>query len=186
MKVIAGMLLAMWVASPVLAGELYKWQDEDGITRYSDQMPPPGTKNLQKFKSTGSLLAAERAAAPMPDESRDAAKKHPISLYSFDGCGEICKKAQAFLDKRGVPYAIKSTNEDKLQLQKLTGKLEAPALMLGNTSPIVGFSESRWNTELDLAGYTKSNPYLKPGASLATKPQAKAVVPVAEATPGNP
>lgn len=167
-----------------LAADLYKWQDEDGVTRYSDQMPPPGAKNLQKLKSTANLLAAERSASPMSDDTRAAAKKLPITLYSFDDCGELCKKAQAFLDKRGVPYTLKDTNEDKIQLQKLTGKLEAPALMLGNTAPVVGFDESRWHKELDLAGYAKSNPYLKPGASMAVKPQPK-TPPVAEASQEN-
>lgn len=160
------------------AADLYKWQDEGGIMRYSDQMPPPGTKNVQKLKSTANLLAVERAAG-MPQESQQAAKKHPIDLYAFDDCGDVCKQAIAFLDKRGVPYTLKTSNEDKVQLKKLTGKLEAPAMVLGNTAPVVGFNEERWSNELDMAGYAKRNPYLKPGSSLASKPQPKVA---AEAT----
>lgn len=175
-------VMAAMVYGSAWAADLYKWQDDDGITRYSDQMPPPGAKSVQKLKSTANLLAVERAAS-MPNESLEATKKHPISLYAFDDCGEGCKNAQAFLDKRGVPYALKTTNDDKIQLKQLTGKLEAPALVLGNTSPIVGFSENRWNRELDLAGYAKSNPYLKPGSSLASKPQAKVAAEAAQETP---
>jgi len=175
-------VLAVVACGSAWATDLYKWQDDDGIIRYSDQMPPPGAKNLQKLKSTANLLAVERTAS-MPNESIEAAKKHPISLYAFDDCGEACKNAQAFLDKCGVPYALKSTNDDKVQLKQLTGKLEAPALILGNTAPLIGFSESRWTRELDLAGYAKSNPYLKPGTSLAVKPQPRTTAEATQETP---
>jgi glutaredoxin len=184
MKAVLLLVVGLLVSTLAWSGDLYKWRDEDGITRYSDQMPPAGARNVQKLKSTASLLSAERTANLMPEESQEAARKHPISLYAFTDCGEVCKKAEAFLDKRGVPYTLKSTEDDKVQLQKLTGKLEAPALVLGNTAPIVGFNEARWNRELDMAGYAKSNPYLKPGSSLATKPQPKA--PATEATAGAP
>lgn len=180
----AAYALLLVAACPAWAGDLYKWQDDDGITRYSDQMPPPGAKNVQKMKSTANLLSAEKTTVPLPEETRIASKKHPITLYAFDDCGNICKQAQAFLDKRGVPYTLKSTTEDKIELQKITGKLDAPALMLGNTKPVVGFEENRWNKELDLAGYAKSNPNLKPGMSLVTKPQPK-TQPLAEATQEN-
>ncbi|GBG13675.1 uncharacterized protein NMK_1226 [Novimethylophilus kurashikiensis] len=186
MQTVLVLAIGMLASTLAWSGDLYKWRDENGITRYSDQMPPAGAKDVQKLKSTGSLLAAERAANLMPEDSQQAARKHPITLYSFADCGDVCKKAEAFLDKRGVPYTLKSTDDDKVQLQKLTGKLEAPALVLGNTTPIVGFNEARWNRELDTAGYAKTNPYLKPGTSLVTKPQPKTAAPVAEAAAGTP
>ncbi|HEY3325742.1 MAG TPA: glutaredoxin family protein [Novimethylophilus sp.] len=179
------LIWALLAAVPAWAGDLYKWQDGNGITRYSDQMPPPGAKNLKKLKSTANTLAAEKTAVTLPDESRTAAKKYPITLYSFGDCGEACKKAEAFLDKRGVPYALKGTDKDKIELQKLTGKLDVPALMFGNTAPIIGFEENRWNRELDLAGYAKSNPYLKPGVSMAVKQQPKEQVPAVDTVPEN-
>ncbi|HEY3327204.1 MAG TPA: glutaredoxin family protein [Novimethylophilus sp.] len=178
----------VWVllaAVPAWAGDLYKWQAENGITRYSDQMPPPGAKNVQKLKSTVNALMAEKPAAALPDESRTAAMKHPITLYSFDDCGDPCKQAEAFLDKRGVPYTVKSSNADKAEMKKLTGKLEAPVIVFGNTAPIAGFEEGRWNRELDLAGYAKSNPYLKPGASMAIKSPPREQAPGSETAPGN-
>ncbi len=182
MKIAAGILAMALAGGACWAGDLYKWTDENGITRYSDQMPLPGAKNLQKLKSSANTLSLDKTAAALPDESRTAAKKHPLTLYSFPDCGDPCKQAEAFLDKRGVPYTLKSTNDDKLELKKLTGKLEAPVLVLGNTAPVVGFEEGRWTKELDLAGYAKSNPNLKPGMSLAIKPPPKPV-PVAEAAP---
>lgn len=176
----------IWVvlaAVPAWAGDLYKWQDENGITRYSDQMPPPEAKDLKKLKSTANALVTEKTAVTLPDESRIAAKKYPITLYSFEECGDPCKQAEAFLDKRGVPYTVKSSNADKAEMKKLTGKLEAPVIVFGNTAPIAGFEEGRWNRELDLAGYAKSNPYLKPGMSMAIKPQPKKQVPAVDTVP---
>ena len=142
-------------------------------------MPPATVKEVTKLKGAPKPADMENVAFPLPDESRVALRKHPITLYSFPDCGVVCKQAEEFLDKRGVPYLLKNAEQDKFELQKLSGKLEAPTLVLGNTAPIIGFDAGRWGRELDLAGYAKSNPRLKPGASTALKPPA----PPTEATP---
>jgi glutaredoxin len=182
MKSVAIFLLLALGASPVWAGDIYKWDDAKGITRYSDQAPPPGAKNVQKYRSTGSGLAAEKPAAAPPQESGAAAEKPAekttekleVTLYSFDECGDVCKQAEELLNKRGVPYTRKGDNNAKIELQKLTGKLDVPVMVIGNTAPISGFQEERWNKELDLAGYAKSNPNVKPGTSMAIKPPPRA------------
>jgi glutaredoxin len=168
----------LFAAVVAWAGELYKWQDENGVTRYSDRMPPPAVKDFSKIRGgarTAPPAEIENVAFPLPRESRAALEKHPLTLYSFGDCGEVCKKAEAFLDRRGVPYVLKNTDQDKRELRKLTGKLEAPALVVGNTAPVVGFEEGRWGRELDMAGYAKRNPHLKAGASTALKPIPKPV-----------
>jgi glutaredoxin len=171
MKIATGVVLAVLAAGSCWAGDLYKWTDENGITRYSDQMPGPNAKKLKKLKSSANTLSAEKAPAPvLPEQTRKAAKKYPVTLYSFSDCGDTCKQAESFLDKRGVPYTLKNADEDKLELKKLTGKLSVPTLVLGNTEPVIGFDESRWNKELDLAGYAQGSSSLKPGTSLAIKP----------------
>lgn len=161
--------LVLFAAVLAWAGDLYKWQDENGVTRYSDRVPTT-VKQFTKLKGAPKPAEIENVNFPLPDESRRALQKHPVTLYSFPDCGEICSQAEAFLDKRGVPYVLKNTDRDKRELLKLTGKLEAPALVLGNTAPVIGFEEGRWGRELDLAGYAKHNPRLEPGTSTALKP----------------
>lgn len=176
MKILIILLLAA-ISGTGWAGDIYRWVDEKGVIRYSDQMPPTNVKNVQKFRSTGSSLVSEKTPAPtaLPQEpiKTEEVQKLPLVLYSFDDCGDVCKKAEAFLDQRGIPYALKNTNNDKIALQKLTGKLDVPVLVIGNTPPITGLEEGRWNKELDLAGYAKSNPNVKPGTSMAIKPATK-------------
>ncbi len=179
MKKIASILAMLLIAGSSWAGDIYRWVDDNGVIRYSDQMPPPSAKNVQKLKSTSGSLTAEKAPVALPPETAKAAEKLPVTLYSFEECGDPCKSAEALLDKRGVPYTLKSSNADKAALKQLTGKLEVPVMVIGNTTPISGFTEERWNKELDLAGYAKSNPNVKPGTSMAIKPAAKE----AEATP---
>lgn len=176
MKFLATLLLAS-IASTAWAGDIYRWVDEKGVIRYSDLMPPPEVKNVQKFKSSASSLTAEKAPVVLPPETQAAAEKLPVTLYSFEECGEICKKAEAFLDKRGVPYTLKNADNDKIALQKLTGKLQVPVMVIGNTPPLSGFEEDFWNKELDLAGYAKGNPNLKPGTSMAVKATPKEAAP---------
>lgn len=173
------LLLLAVIANTCWAGDIYRWVDEKGVIRYSDMMPQSNARNIQKFKSTGSSLIAEKpvaidklSTAPSPELSA-AAEKLPVTLYSFKDCGEPCNNAEDLLNKRGVPFQIKNTNQDMIALQKLTGKLDVPVLVIGSTTPITGFEEGQWNKELDLAGYAKSNQNPKPGTSLAITPPAK-------------
>ena len=167
---IVSFLLFVFVAVAAFARDIYKWQDDDGNTQYGDRMPPPTAKNTEKIFSVKEDAASDQNGIQQPYESRIAMEKYPLTLYSFEVCGDPCKQAEDFLNKRGVPYTLKSSDEDKAELVKHTGKREAPVLIIGNTTPITGFEESQWNKELDLAGFAKSNPHAKPGSSTAIKP----------------
>jgi glutaredoxin len=177
MRFLAIALLLVIGSSLAWAGDLYKWNDEKGVTRYSDQAPPPGAKNVHKYRVTGGGLVMEKPAPALQETAppaaekpaEQAAEKLPITVYSFDECGDVCKQAEALLDKRGVPYTRKGDNNAKIELQKLTGKLDVPVMVIGNTAPISGFQEERWNRELDMAGYGK-NP-AKPGGAAASGAQ---------------
>jgi glutaredoxin len=177
-------LLLVLVAGAAWAADVYKWDDENGIVRYSDRAPPVSAKNVQKYKSTAAGLILEKPVAPVqnPGEAMQKPKqenaqapadKLPVVVYSFDECGEVCKQAEDFLNKRGVPYTRKGDNNAKIELQKLTGKLDVPVMVIGNTAPISGFQEERWNKELDLAGYT-NNPNAKNPAGATPASQSKA------------
>ncbi len=176
MKLLMALLLAA-ISIPGWAGDIYRWVDDNGVIRYSDLMPPAGSKNVQKFTGSSTSLTAEKT---LPPATAKAAEQLPVTLYSFDECGTPCKSAEDLLNKRGVPYHLRNTNDDKIALQKLTGKLEAPVMVIGNTTPITGFESGRWNKELDLAGYAKGNPGSKPGTSMAIKPVAKEAEPAAK------
>lgn len=177
MKLLAAFFLAM-LMSPAWAADVHRWEEEDGVTRYSDQMPPPTAKNVQKIKRSPTSTTENAEFSP---EAKAAAEKLPVTLFSFEECGVLCKNAEELLYKRGVPFILKNDDAARMELKQLTGKLVAPVLVIGNTAPISGFEETRWNSELDLAGYPAGNPNAKPGTRPAGKkvplpPEAKAEV----------
>lgn len=160
------------------AGDIYKWQDKRGVIRYSDQMPPPYAKNVQKYRKTANgllLVKPEPTAAPeeVPPKSEPAsieagaspdatAAEEGIVLFSFEECGAPCKEAEEFLNQRGVPYTLRNQELDKLELQKRTGKLEAPVIYVGKKMHS-GFQAKVWNELLDAAGYGKTSSATQPG-----------------------
>lgn len=173
MKILLLITAFIW-AGVASAADIYRWVDADGTIRYSDLIPPPSAKDVQKFKSNAVTLKEENAPSALPPETKAAAEKLPVTLFSFEECGAPCKNAEDLLNKRGIPYTLKNDDAGKIELRKLTGKLVAPAMVIGNTDPIVSFNEDRWNKELDMAGYAKSNPSAKPGSNMAIKQDGKA------------
>jgi glutaredoxin len=169
MKFIVILIMAL-ITIPASARDFYKWVDENGVIRYSDREPPQNAKDVQKLNVRVQSLDADDPSL-LPPQTRAAAEKLPVTLYSFKECGEACKLAEGFLNKRGVPYRLKNDIDAKIELKKLTGKLEVPTMLIGNTSPIIGFQEELWNQQLDLAGYAKAKANAKSGTSMAIKPK---------------
>jgi glutaredoxin len=136
----------------VATAQVYKWTDAQGKVHYGD-VPPPQAKDVQQKRTSANIIETDA----QPFETKLAAEKSPVILYSFEGC-DSCAKAQAMLDKRGIPYMLKNTDKDKIELRNLTGDTVIPVLIVGKQTPRQGFEESAWNTMLDQAGYPKSNP----------------------------
>ncbi len=155
-------LAACLVASASLsAAQVYQWKDEQGRTVYSDQPPPPSTRNVQQKAMRGNVIEGGESYA-----SRTAREKSPVTLYASD-CGMPCDDARKLLGERGVPFASKDpqTNPQvQTELKKLTGKLNVPVLMIGNDR-LDGFEAGQWQTALDRAGYPKTLPVRQPAGT---------------------
>lgn len=164
-------VLCMAAASaPLAASQLYQWKDAQGRMVYSDQPPPPSVKNAQQKSFKGSFIEGGESYA-----TRIAREKNPITLYA-SACGVPCDQARQLLADRGVPYSSKdpqASPEAQAALQKLTGHLNVPVLVVG-ADKIDGFETGQWQSALDRAGYPKS-------ALPGRKP-----VPVAEPAPAAP
>jgi glutaredoxin len=168
--------LAVLTPATALTADFYKWQDEVGRTRYTDQQPPPSAKNVQKIKAGSAGLSADKSGMALPFESRQAAEKYPVVLFSFEECGEPCKNAENLLDKRGIPYTLKNKDTDKTEMKQLTGGLTAPVLLVGKEIR-KGFETEAWEKLLDAAGYAKQGSSAKP-----EKTKAKTDAPAAPAS----
>jgi glutaredoxin len=108
---------------------------------------------VQEKNATANVIETDG----QPFETKLAAEKNPVILYSFEDC-DSCVTARMLLDKRGIPYTLKNTEQDKIQLQKLTGDTIIPVIVVGKQTPRQGFEVNAWNSMLDQAGYPKSNP----------------------------
>jgi glutaredoxin len=167
------MIALLALCASAQAGQLYRWTDEEGRVHYTDQ-PPPKTAKTAEVKKLG-----DRPPDPnMPYPLKQAIKNYPVTLYNID-CGDVCTKASALLNKRGVPYTDRNAREDQAReaLGKLTdGKLEVPTLVIGK-QVLRGFEEGAWQAALDAAGYPRT------GILPPREPTKQAQAPAAPAKP---
>ena len=133
--------------------DFYRWVDQDGRVQYSDQLPPPHIKHVDRIKAAG----GKPSEPPLPYALQQAVNNFPVTLFATE-CGDACTKARELLARRGVPYTEMDATVQAAQdeLKKLTGgPLEVPLLKVGQDT-LRGFQESQWNTSLDAAGYPKT------------------------------
>ena len=156
-------LMAAWLAAasfPLAAAQLYQWKDAQGRMIYSDQPPPPSVKNAQQKSFKGNFIEIGE-----PYAVKSAREKFPITLYA-SACGIPCDQARQLLTDRGVPFSGKdpqASPEAQAELQKLTGRLSVPVLVVGSDK-IDGFEAGQWQAALDRAGYPKSAPPRQPAS----------------------
>jgi glutaredoxin len=152
---IALSLLALSLAPQA---QLYRWTDESGKVHYTDTPPPANAKDVQK-KSAARPSGAAAAASQQSYELQLAVKNFPVTIYTSKDCGNPCKKAIEYLNKRGVPFAEKAvaTQEDVDALTKLAGAPRVPVLVVGTVIQ-KEYEEQAWTQALDTAGYPKALP----------------------------
>jgi glutaredoxin len=177
--------LAPLLLLPVLAqAQTYRWVDDSGKVHYSDRAPLSGAKNLQKQ----SMAAGQGSSASLPYALQQAVKDFPVTLYTSEGCKEICVQARELLNQRGVPYSEVTVADeaDLAQLKKLSGGNAVPVLTVGS-EVYKGFESGAYKAALDSADYPTSS-LLPPGVQArqpVTKPVQKAA-PAAAKAEGSP
>ncbi len=151
------------------AAQAYRWVDKDGKVHYS-QTPPAPTEatNVQKRSAGGSMVEGGQQSYA----TQQAAKNHPVTIYTAENCTDMCKDARALLSKRGVPFREVAVSDEKsrAELKKVSGSDEIPVLTVGK-QVTKGYSTDVWHTALDSAGYPRN---AAPLAEKAQKPAAPA------------
>jgi glutaredoxin len=184
------------------AQTIYRIVGADGKVTFSDK--PPVSAEQGKIAGTGVGATGGVSGSALPYELRQIANKFPVTLYTAPDCGP-CGSGRALLTGRGVPFSERTviTPEDSASLQRISGDLSLPLLMVGGQK-IRGFSDSEWTQYLDAAGYPKTSvlpagfrnvpatPLVAIQAPAAAKPKAEApaepatVAPISGPTPSNP
>ena len=107
------------VATAEAQTSLYKWVDSEGKTHYTDTPPPPEVKNVQQKRLGGNAVGDDQ----LPYQTREAAKKNPVIMYTANDCASICADARNLLVARGIPYTEKNVSSNPKFTEELT-KLE--------------------------------------------------------------
>ena len=161
--------LIVLVGGNAQADGLYRWVDKSGKVHYGDAPAADAAKVEQK----------KFAAAPRADvddltyATRNAKKNFPVTLYIAENCGDPCKQAREFLNKRGIPFTENTvrTKEELGAFKQLSGGENVPTLAVGKTW-FKNFQAEQWGGGLDTAGYPQPpSPQLQPPTQpITTKP----------------
>lgn len=175
---LAALLLTMAGAQ----AQLYKSVGPDGRVTYSDT-PPPASKAARVAAIP--LGAAAVSTAGLPYEVAEAARAHPVVLYTGADCVP-CDEGRRLLVQRGIPFSEKTvdTAQDQDQYRRLAGDNRLPLLTVGRTRER-GFEPGAWHIALSAAGYPETSRL--PRHYRQAEPQALAApkaAPVQAAAPG--
>jgi glutaredoxin len=152
---------------PLHAAQLYRWVDEKGNVEWRDTPPPATAKKVeQRSISTSTIPASD-----LPYSLQQAVKNFPVTLWATD-CGELCDRARAHLKRRGVPHTERNPQSDFAAFKKAAGGgSEVPLLFVGSTR-LKGYSQSEWDSALDIAGYPQTALIPAKPKPIASKPPA--------------
>ncbi|MEQ1742171.1 MAG: glutaredoxin family protein [Candidatus Nitrotoga sp.] len=153
----------------VQADGLYRWVDKSGKVHYGDS-PAADAAAVEK-KKFGAAPTVD--VNDLPYAARQAKHNFPVTLYIAENCGDPCKQAREFLNKRGIPFTENNvrTQEELDAFKKLSGSASVPTLSVGKTW-FKGFQAEQWGGGLDTAGYhpAPSNQPQPPANPITTKP----------------
>lgn len=139
------------VCGSTQADGLYRWVDKSGKVHYGDA-PAADATDVEK-KRFGAAPTVD--INDLPYATRRAKQNFPVALYTAENCGDPCKQAREFLNKRDIPFTEHSlrTTEDLNSFKQLSGSDAVPTLALGKTW-FKGFQAEQWGGGLDIAGYS--------------------------------
>jgi hypothetical protein len=111
------LLLAMLlcaVSSASMAGSLYKWVDEDGAVRYSDQLPPDQSrKKHQQLNSQGVVLSTKDAARSTEEIAIEAESKRKLEEQQREEA-----RIKSIQDKKDRVLLLSFSSEEELELAR--------------------------------------------------------------------
>jgi glutaredoxin len=140
------------LSTGAVSAEIYKYVDADGKIHFTDDPPTESGAEKMRLHPTNTI---ESGAASLlhPAQSSPADIDAPkVELFVTSWCG-YCKKAEAYLRKKGVAFTSYDIEKD-LQAAKrkdsLTSKRGVPFALIG-AQKLTGFSEASYAQALQAA-----------------------------------
>jgi glutaredoxin len=138
----------------VASAEIYKYVDADGKIHFTDTQPAGEASeqvDLLPINSAGGGKLKSTAKSSSATETRVAsANKYPkVELFVTSWCG-YCKKAEAYLRKRGIPFTVYDIEKDLQAARRknsLASRKGVPFALIGDQK-LIGFSEVYYDRAL--------------------------------------
>lgn len=148
----------------------------DGRVTFTDLTGAGGAVDAPAVTPARSASEADRFAN-FPFALRQAATRHPVTLYTSNGC-QPCNRGRQMLLGRGIPFEEKTiSNEDDAEaFAKLGGGGQVPYLTVG-AQAVSGYSESEWTRLLNNAGYPPNSQLPRTYQAMAPQPLAPRTAP---------
>lgn len=141
--------LALLLAAPLAAQQVFRWVDKDGKVHYSD-MAPPGSRATQPKLDNNSVEVDK-----MSYDLKRLTETAPITLYTTESCKDLCDQARNWLKQRKLPFTeTVGRNADEIMEigKKLGGEPKVPSITVG-AKPTIGFDSTSWTSVVQAAGY---------------------------------
>lgn len=145
------------VATSVAAGEIYKWVDEKGRTRFSDQVSEDaGQSRAEKVVIRPDINTVKGADVSVSDylravqqkraeaKKQEAERQKPVVMYSAVWCG-VCKRARQYFVANKIPfseYDVETSDRGRKDYASLKGR-GVPIILVGKQR-MDGFSPGRF------------------------------------------
>jgi len=150
-KLILFLLVSLLIGAVAVSAsaEIYKYVDADGQLRFTDDPNAAGGAEAVQLRPTNTISSGtpsrSQKVKPLP-----AATKFPkVELFVTSWCG-YCKKAEAYLQGKGVPFTVYDIEKDLQAARRkdsLTSKRGVPFALIGDQR-LTGFSESAYERAL--------------------------------------
>ena len=160
-------LLFLIVSAGICSAQIYTWQDENGVTHYSDRQPD-NTFEWEEGEASGDNNDNQLNTEPQPpkydvkvineildeltdeeQQKEDTQQKHSVELYVQNFC-PYCNKAKAFFNSRGIEitlYNIETDQKAADRMKSLTKSSRVPFVVI-NGHRIQGYSASAYKQAL--------------------------------------
>ncbi|HLF98718.1 MAG TPA: glutaredoxin domain-containing protein [Methylococcaceae bacterium] len=120
-------LLALFACSLPAVAEIYRWTDPSGKVHYTERKPADragGEAESLQGSAGVSFVGGGNATGATPTVK--------VRMFMTRSC-PYCKKAKAFLQKRGIPYEeldIEASSRAKAEYDRLGGR-GVPVILVG-------------------------------------------------------
>jgi glutaredoxin len=140
------MLLALLACSSPALAEIYRWTDANGKVHYVEKKPAEGAGGQTE------PLQGKGGVSFVGGGGTGAASSVKVRMFMTQSC-PYCRKAKAFLQKRGIPYEeldIEASAGAKAEYDRLGGN-GVPVILVGERR-MDGFDARRMERMLAEAG----------------------------------